>query len=115
MSPIGVHRGELWWVDFGIPVGHEQGGRRPALVLSVDAFNRGLTELVIVLPLTSQARHVVSHIEILPPEGGLSQRSFVKCEDIRSISQLRLANRIGTVSSTTMNIVEDRLRMLTGL
>jgi mRNA-degrading endonuclease toxin of MazEF toxin-antitoxin module len=32
-------RGEIWGVDLSPVLGHEQGGQRPALVVSVDAFN----------------------------------------------------------------------------
>jgi mRNA interferase MazF len=59
-------------------------------VVSVDAFNAGPAELVVVLPLTSKAKGIPFHIEIQPPEGGLKQVSYVKCEDVRSISRERL-------------------------
>ena len=73
-------RGEIWGVDLSPALGHEQGGHRPALVVSVDAFNAGPAELVVVLPLTSKAKGVPFHVEIQPPEGGVKQVSYVKCE-----------------------------------
>ena len=79
-------RGEVWMVDFDPTKGHEQAGRRPALVISVDAFNSGPAELVIVLPITSKAKGVRSHVEVHPPEAGLTVKSFIKCEDVRSVA-----------------------------
>jgi mRNA interferase MazF len=64
-------RGEVWLADLGSTRGHEQAGRRPVLVFSVDAFNTGPAGLVIVLPLTSSIRKIPAHIQINPPEGGL--------------------------------------------
>jgi mRNA interferase MazF len=43
------------------------------------------------------------------------KRSFVKCEDIRSVSTDRLLERCGTVGPGTMRLVEDRLRLLLDL
>jgi len=108
-------RGEIWGVDLSPVLGHEQGGHRPALVLSVDAFNEGPAELVVVLPLTSKAKGIPFHIEIQPPEGGVKQVSYVKCEDVRSISREQLRERWGTVSSKTLLQIEDRLRILLNL
>lgn len=108
-------RAEVWMVDLSPTRGHEQAGRRPALVVSVDLFNHGPAGLVVVLPLTTKAKGIPFHVVIDPPEGGLRSRSFVKCEDVRSVAKERLARRLGSVSPDTMNAVEDRLRILLGL
>ena len=92
--------------------GHEQAGTRPGLVISSDAFNAGPAGLVIVLPLTSQEKGIRSHVPVSPPEGGLRKRSFIKCEDIRSVSVERLSRRLGRVSPETMGGVAFRLRVL---
>jgi mRNA interferase MazF len=108
-------RGEVWWVDLNPARGHEQSGRWPALVLSVDRFNHGPAGMVIVIPITTTRRNIPLHVEIVPPEGGLSQTSYAKCEDVRAISQERLATRAGAVSRQVLHEVEDRLRILLGL
>src|SRR2546426_6894331 len=108
-------RGEVWMTDFGTGRGSEQSGTRPALIGSVDGFNQSGAELVIVLPLTSRKKRVRTHVEVVPPEGGLTITSYIKCEDIRSLSKERLIRRMGTVSDATMSEVETRLRFLLGL
>jgi mRNA interferase MazF len=82
------------------------------LILSDDRFNRSAAELVIAVPITSKGKAVPSHVEVSPPEGGLTMRSFVKCEEIRAISTERLLRMIGTVNTSTLHSVEQRLRML---
>jgi mRNA interferase MazF len=95
--------------------GHEQAGTRPALVLSVDAFNAGPADLVVVIPITSRLKGVRSHVAIRPPDGGLSVDSYIKCEDVRSVAKQRLIRRMGEVSTDTMSEAEDKLRILLGL
>src|SRR5215470_6011670 len=101
--------GEIWRVDLNPTIGYEQKGIRPALIISVDEFNFGPADLVIVIPITKTARGIPFHVPIDPPEGGLIVRSFAKCEDVRSISKERLKSRMGAVKRSTMEMVNDRL------
>lgn len=105
-------RGEIWLVDLDPTRGHEQAGKRPALVVSTNVFNKGPAGLVVVLPITSKAKGVPFHVPIRPPEGGIRQNSYVKCEDVRSVAAERLLQRWGVVSVNTMSQVADRLRIL---
>ncbi len=115
MSTTNPARGEVWMVDFDPTKGHEQAGRRPALVVSVDTFNSSPAGLVIVLPITSKAKGIRSHVEVTPQEAGLPVKSFIKCEDVRSVAKERLFRRRGSVSPPTLAAVEYRLRILLGL
>ena len=112
ISPPSPLRGEIWMLNLDPTRGHEQAGTRPALILSVDVFNAGPADLAIVLPITSRSKGVRSHVTIQPPEGGLSVVSYIKCEDIRSVSRVRLLKRLGNVAPKTMADVEDKLRIL---
>jgi len=105
-------RGEIWLVTLDPTVGREQAGRRPALVVSDDLFNQSHAELVVVLPITSKSKGVRSHVAVSPPEGGLSVQSYIKCEDVRSISIQRLERKLGKVAIRTMNEVENRHRII---
>ena len=108
-------RGDIWSINFDPTTGREQSGTRPALILSVDKFNRGPAELLVVLPLTSKDKHQPLHVAIVPPEGGVTAPSFIKCDDIRSVSKLRLKRILGRIGLDTMRAVEERLRILLDL
>jgi mRNA interferase MazF len=108
-------RGEVWNVNLDPTKGREQRGTRPALVVSHNSFNRGAAELVIVVPLTTTFRGIPLHVRVDPPEGGLKSPSFAKIEDVRSISKERLTKRFGMVSSSTLDQVADRLRIVLDL
>lgn len=110
-----ARRGEVWVVDLDPTRGREQRGRRPALIVSTDAFNAGPARIAVVVPLTTTDRRVPLHVMIEPPTGGVRERSFAMCEMVRSISTDRLSRLCGMVGTETMAAVDDRLRVLLDL
>jgi mRNA interferase MazF len=108
-------RGEIWLVDFDPTIGHEQAGLRPALVVSVDLLNHGPAGLAIVIPVTSRSKKIPIHVAIDPPEGGLTLTSYIKCEDIRSVSRERFGRKCGAISVQTMSLVQDKLSIILAL
>lgn len=115
MTVLKPLRGEIWLVDLNPVRGREQAGKRPSLVVSVDLFNQGPSGLAVVLPITSKNKKIPFHVEVNPPEGGLREQSFIKCEDVRSISLERFSEKWGILEPTTMTMVEERLRILFSL
>lgn len=111
----GVGRGDVWWVDLDPVVGHEQGRRRPAIVVSADAFNATGGGLVMIVPLTRTDRRMAVHVRIDPPEGNLSAPSFAMTEQVRTVSMLRLGGRLGAVAPPTLRRIARRLRWLLDL
>src|SRR6266705_5781200 len=109
------HRGEIWLADLRPTRGREQTGRRPVLVLSVDFFNAGPADLIVVLPLTSVERGIPLHVRVRKGDGGTRNDSVILCEAIRSISKDRLISKWGVLSREAMSEVEDRLRILLNL
>lgn len=105
----------MWLVDFGDPVGHEQSGRRPALVVSSDLLNGSRAGVVVAIPTTTVHRGLPSHIEIEPGDSGLDEVSYAKCEDMKSISEHRLIARLGFVNDAVLFQVARSLRFLLDL
>ena len=108
-------RGQIWRANLSPTTGHETRGTRPCLIVSVDPFNQGPAGLVVVLPITTRDKHIPLHVSVSPPEGGLTQHSYVKCEEPRCISKDRLKQLLGTLGAATMPDVDDRLRIVLGL
>lgn len=87
----------MWVVDFGTPVGREQGFQRPGIVVSSDEWNR----------------HAATRTEIEPTEtNGLSQTSYARAEDVRSVSADRLVRRSGAVDLVALHAIETTLRRM---
>jgi len=105
-------RGEVWLVDFGEPVGREESGRRPAVVVSADALNESRAGVIMVVPCTTARRGLPSHIEIESGDSGLDAVSYAKCEDLKSISEQWFTTRIGQVGPDVMFGIGRVLRFL---
>lgn len=108
-------RGEIWSAQLDPVLGHEQGGTRPCLVLSVNRFNQGMADLVVVLPVTSRFKGIASHVRIPAGEAALNSDSYIKCEEVRCISRQRLRRRWGAIEPSTMRSVEQFVRLILGL
>lgn len=105
-----ARRGQIWLVDFGVPVGHEQGKVRPALVVSADDWNDHASVFT-VLPFTRTRHGYPTRVEVEPTSGnGLDVTSYARCEDIRSISERRLLRVLGRVDELVMLTVSGTMR-----
>ena len=109
---MSAHRGDVWFIDFGDPVGREQSGRRPAVVVSADRLNESRAGVVIVVPCTTTRRGLPSHVEIERGVSGLDEVSYAKCEDVKSVSDQRLVTRTGAVDDETLFGIARALKFL---
>ena len=58
-----VKQGNIIWLDFNPQIGHEQNGRRPALVISNETFN-DFSKMAIVCPITSMDKNHPFHVRL---------------------------------------------------
>lgn len=99
-------RGDLVWLEFTPQAGHEQAGRRPALVLSPRSYNQKVG-LALCCPITSRAKGYP--FEVLLPEG-VGVAGVILADQVKSLDwRVRRARRI---SSTPVEIVADVLAKL---
>jgi mRNA interferase MazF len=75
-------QGDIIWMNFDPQLGHEQMGRRPALVVSGAAFNKFTKTLAVVCPITSTKRGVPTHV---PLDSGAKTAGVVMCEQVKSL------------------------------
>lgn len=109
-------RGEIWMADLDPTKGHEPRGQRPILIVSSNEFNKGRSTFVFALPITRTNRRIPAHIEVTPPEGGLTSTSYVLCDALRSISKDRLGKQaLGSLSLEKLAEVEEILKLLLDL
>lgn len=99
-----IYRWSIVWAYFDPIVGSEQGGRRPALVVSGETFNQGM-DVVTVLPITRRrpGRTIYPNEALLEPEdSGLESDSVVLAHQIRTITKDRIRGVIGTVTNSRL-------------
>jgi mRNA interferase MazF len=99
-------QGDLVTLDFDPQSGHEQKGRRPALVISKDAFNKG-TGMAICCPITNTDRNIPFHI---PITGRTSLTGFVMCEQVKSLDYR--ARGLKLIECATREVLEDVLAIM---
>lgn len=110
-----VRRGEIYWVDFGIPRGSEQGGQRPALVVQNDVGNAYSSTTIVAAITSQQGQEYPFHVPITAEESGLRRDGTVLLEQIRTITKDRLVTKAGTLPSAKMREVDKALKVSLGL
>jgi mRNA interferase MazF len=112
-----VARAEVWWVDFGEPIGSEPGFRRPVLVVSSDRFNRSRLATVIVLPVTSNMRlaDAPGNVALALGDAGLTRESVVNVSQPLVVDRMRLEDKAGVLDRSTMRSVDAGLRLALAL
>lgn len=90
-------RGTLVWADLEPVRGHEQGGKRPVLVVSRDRFNEK-SGTVIAFAVTTARPPVGYPFALEVPAGLLPKPSWVKLSQVRTLSAQRLGAPIGVVA-----------------
>lgn len=119
-----LKKGDIVSVDFGVGIGHEKAGIRPAVILSNNSIN-AKSDNVMVAPLTSmknkigadgELRLLATHV-IMSKQfyRNMDHSSIIQLEDTRSISKCRISNFIGDVSDHTMGQIEEKLSILFSL
>ena len=74
-------QGDIIFLDFDPQAGHEQSGKRPAIVVSNDDFNK-FTRLTMVCPITSTKRGFPTHIEF---DNRTKTQGVILCEQVKAL------------------------------
>lgn len=104
--------GDLIWLTFDPRAGHEQRGRRPALILSPRAYN-AKARLAIACPISSRVKGYPFEV-LLPPGGRIS--GVVLADHVKNLDwQTRRAVFVAKAPPDIVTDVRERLRVLLGL
>lgn len=102
-------RGDVIWLTFNPQAGHEQAGRRPALILSPAAYN-GKVGLALLCPITNQVKGYPFEVAI--PDG-LKVTGVILCDQVKSLDwRARQAEHIVTLSDEVIVEVLAKINTL---
>ena len=99
-------KGDFIVVTFDPQSGHEQKGRRPALVVSNSLFNKA-TGLAIVCLVINKNRHIPFHIEVLEKS---SLTGFIMVEQVKSINYI--SRRVKFIEKADDKLLNEVLSVL---
>jgi mRNA interferase MazF len=103
-----ILRGEIRWADLNPVRGHEQAGLRPVLILSHDIFNER-SGTVIAVAITSQPQKAGFPLTLELKSPNLPKKSWIKINQIRTLSIERIGKVIGKASLEELNQAIDGL------
>ena len=102
-------RGDVVWITLNPQAGHEQAGRRPAVVLSPAVYN-GKVGLAILCPITNQIKGYPFEV-LIPP--GMAVSGAILADQVKSLDwRARDAEWICTLPGETVNEVLQKLGTL---
>lgn len=110
-------RGEVWFVNLDPTIGTEINKTRPAIIVNEDII--GILPLKVIVPITDwKDRYAVRPwmVRIDPDStNGLVKTSAIDTFQVRSVSEIRLTRKLGTLSESDMAMVSQALVVVFGL
>lgn len=104
-----MRQGEIWDLCLNPVKGSEQGGRRPAVIISGNLLNAHL-QVVIVCPLTTKIKNYKGNVILEPSKGnGLIELSEILIFHVRSVSKERLKNKMGSITAKQLSEIKQTL------
>ena len=102
-------RGDIWWVDFGEPLGSEPGWRRPAVIVQSDEFNKSDMNTTVVIPLTTNLRlaEFPGNVLLSQQDSKLSKDSMAVTPQITVIDSIRLVEYVSVLPISSMTSISE--------
>lgn len=112
-----IRQGDLVWVKLPPPRGSEPAGRRPAIVVQSDLFNRSNINTVVIAAITSNLKYerLPGNVRLQHGEAGMPKASVINVSQIHAIDRTYIEEKIGTVSGAKLSQIQEGLRTFFGL
>ncbi len=118
MSSTNPKQYEIWVADLDPTIGSEPGKTRPVVVIQSDILNKAGHRSVVVCCISSQGVAGVSFIRIAieaTKGNSLSKKSYILCDQVRSIDVSRFRGKIGVLDTIDINRLNTSLKTILSL
>lgn len=109
-----IRQGDVVWVDLPPPRGSAPAGRRPAVVLQHDRYNRSRINTLVVVAITSQLKYarLPGNVRLREGEAGLPRPAVVNVTQIATIDRTWVGRRLGSLSPQRLQAVWEGVRLV---
>lgn len=109
-----INQGDVFWIDFGEPVGSAPGFVRPVLVVQNNAFNQSAINTVLVCALTTNLRRAKAPGNVLldENEADLPKQSVAVISQLFTLDKEQLIDKIGSLSKERIEQILEGVKLL---
>ena len=109
-----IQQGDVVWISLPVAHGSEPAGRRPAIILQNDRFNRSAIATTVVAVITSNLMLAAApgNVRLRKGEAGLPRPSVVNVSQIATIDRARVHSKAGRLSRERLAEVWTGIRLV---
>jgi mRNA interferase MazF len=113
---VEITQGDIWWADFGDPVGAQPGYRRPVVIVQCNAFNQSRIATVVCVPLTSNLKwaDAPGNVLLRRSSTGLEKDSVANVSQIMVLDKTQLEERISAIPARQFEAILVGVDMVLG-
>lgn len=110
-SHAAVAQCDIWWAEFGTPVGSAPGYDRPVVVVQSNIINATRLKTYLCVPMTGNLKHAQAPWNLLltAEATGLPRDSLAQANQLMTLDETQLTERIGRIRSGDLNKLFGRL------
>jgi len=109
-----IRQGDVFWYNFGHPVGSEPGYQRPVVIMQNDAFNQSAIKTTVVCAITTNLElgQAMGNLRLRKGEANLPQASVVNISQVYTINKTKLQDKLGSLSPHRVQQIIAGLHLL---
>jgi len=111
-----VKQYEIWVADLNPRIGSETGKVRPVLIVQTDLLNK-FHPSTLICPITSKVQNESELLRVHVKQGvsGVNENCDIMIDQLRSIDNSRLRNKIGVLMKDSIEKVKENLKIILDL
>ena len=112
-----MKRGEVWWADMPETSASEPGFRRPVLIIQSNEFNQSQINTIIAAAISSNMKLGLApgNVTLTKKSVGLDRESVINVSQLITLDKSFLNDRVGKISGTKMQAVDEGVRLVLAL
>jgi len=109
-----IRRGDIFWIDLGVPHGSEPGYKHPHVIVQNNIFNLSRISTVVACAVTSNLKlsKAPGNVLLKKGEGGLKKDSVINISQIITVDKADLAEKIGRLSPARIKQIINGIKLL---